>query len=563
MTRTEPSLLQFERKKIVTALMTFILLLLVWSGGISQLSPINGVSNVYAKNSSETVYSPVYIWFFGYVGNEFYPQTTLNISESMMVSLAQNLSNVFGKQRLVLQTAVDEVPLPNGAINQSMISTIQSYVAQLKQYARAVYGRLDFYQFNLTSLPGYGSCTLGGGSGPWYDCPIYNQSELYINELGLNGIWFDHPSQYYSSSCTAGHCGVGAAEFNLMMQNLTTLLPNATFIMNQTPGGLLGYVQQVQGDCGSGVQCTWESQTYASPSPPEKSLAMNQQTLETENGLFPGHVIGHFDAEGPPAIGNNSEEPMSIFADENSSQEVSAMTALLYNATHPALDNETYSMVVPLLGSWTCDCIAYGTSGPNYNGTLYNGLTEGTFARSTISILEQAILNNLPPSSTFGASSDTVGKSVSVSGVDFLPSSQIEISFDGNNIQSVEANSSGDFSTSIVIPPSPAGTNSITVSDGYHSLSASFTVKPSISEKPASAISGKTVKVTGYGFGSSLNVTIDFDGTVLQTQPATIDTNSTGSFTATYVVPSLSAGSYPVTANDTAGNTASGKFKIK
>ncbi len=194
---------------------------------------------------------PVYTWFFGYVGDTFYPQSELGILPQTMIQTAKSLSQTFGKDQLNLLTAVDEIPLKGGTIEPSMIPTIRSYVSTLEQ-SGAVYGRLDMIQFNLTATR-FGDCTS------WSDCPIYNQSALYLNTLGLKGIWFDHVARYYAT--------VGNVTFNQMMQNLTELYPSATFILNHDPTQF-GYITELPG-------YSWGNQTYVSPSPPSNSLVPN------------------------------------------------------------------------------------------------------------------------------------------------------------------------------------------------------------------------------------------------------------------------------------------------
>lgn len=345
------------------------------------------VSNSY-NNASSTTQScsanPTYVWLFGYIGNTFYPKSELGISTSKVLNMASNLSSAAGgPQNLVILTAVDEIPATGGTISgSSNISAIKSYVADLHKYACAVYGRLDFYQFNLTALPGtaYGNCV--GGSFTDYNCPIYNQTRLYIDTLGLNGIWFDHDVFYYDQA--------GNLTYNWLMQNLTKMVPSAKFILNETPAGAKnGYITQLPG-------FSWENQTYVSPSPPAGSLTLSPKKLQTLYAAFPGHVIAHLDAEGPPKlIGSSSSEPMAIFAALNTTQETTVLDGLVYNGGHAPIANESYVMVIPILGAWTfngkLDCTLEPNSsvscvkgsGSNYHGFLYNGFSTGKNARNT------------------------------------------------------------------------------------------------------------------------------------------------------------------------------------
>lgn len=336
------------------------------------------------------------VWLFGYVGDVFYPTAELALSQSTVLKDVKNLSETFGKKNLVLLTAVDEIPLPStGTISESMVPTIASYVSSLKKYASAVYGRLDMYQFNLTAS-GYGNCDPAPAN-----CPIFNQTALFVNQLGLNGIWFDHAAGYWNA--------VGNVTFNEMMQNLTTEFPKTVFILNHTPPpSKFGIITELPG-------FTWEKNTYLAPSPPLTTLVPNYAYVQQLYIRFPGHLLMHMDASGPASLGTSNEqpyEPMSIFADLNSSAEISAFGSLVYNGTHPQFQNESYSTVIPILGSWSYDgpvdnstcappkapnnCIFYldnsgwyYPTGVNYSGYLYNSFSKGKFSRATYENLVQ------------------------------------------------------------------------------------------------------------------------------------------------------------------------------
>lgn len=317
---------------------------------------------------------PVFIWFFGYVGGTYYPMYQLGINQSTMVAVAKNLSSIIPSRRLVLVTSVDEIP--GATINSSMLPVIESYVADLHQYAAAVYGRLDLKQFNLTAQPGttFGDCN--GGPFADYNCPIYNQTRLYLlppkkGGLGLNGIWFDSASQYNNFT--------GSTFFNQMMQNLTASFPSAKFILNHS-NVRYGYITEQPG-------YTWENNTYVCPST-FGNLAPNKTELQQFYSRFPGHVLLHMDADGPSPIGDPSR-PMSIFGNQSSAQEVAVLTKLVKKGLHPgpSFVNESYFTLVPIVGSW--DYI-----NATNDGVLYNSLSVGDYARSTYSNFTMIIVDS-------------------------------------------------------------------------------------------------------------------------------------------------------------------------
>jgi hypothetical protein len=338
-------------------------------------------ANVYAGGSGTSGFNftrdTTFIWYFGFIGNTFYPGNELHLSQQDMVNTARNLDNIFGKKNLILLTSVDEIPQKGGVISKSNIPKIASYISKLKQYASAVYGRLDVIQFNLTSLAGFGNCDPNVNMTP---CPLFNETSMYINQLHLDGIWYDHVVRYYGT--------VGNETFNQMMENLTTDFPNTTFILNHTPPpNNYGYITELPG-------FNWENHSYVAPSPPlsNKTIVVNDNVLQQLYDRFPGHVLMHMDAAGPPGVAEQPKEPMSIFADMTKKQEIKTLTTLVYNGAHPKFANESYSMVIPIVGSWTCNQSVNG--GPNYHGKLYNSLSIGVYPRFTFGAFTQIVLKD-------------------------------------------------------------------------------------------------------------------------------------------------------------------------
>jgi hypothetical protein len=473
------------------------------------------------NNSNRTTSQPVYIWFFGYVGNTFYPEYQLNLSQKTMISLAKNLSQTFGRKNLVMFPVVDETRLPGGTINSSMIPKIRSYVSSLKQYAAQVYGRLTFLQFNLTSPE-----------------TVYNQSSLYINELGLNGIWFDNPSNYYYS--------VGNKTFNDMMQNLTTKFPDATFILNGVVTKY-GYIVPLPG-------YTWEEHTYLAPSPPQGSLTMNEKQIQQLYDLYPGHLIGHFDASGPPPIGD-PESPMSLFANLSSSQEISTLTSFAASGARPTYPNETYATLVPIIGAWTYNG---SLGGADYHGTLYNSLSAGGYPRSTFETFER-IISNFTAVLSISSGRGNVGEEVSLSGSNYSPLSKVKILFDGRVLETANTNSSGGFTSTFIVPPSTAGPHNVSVTDRINSLSLKFVVFPKIIDNPKSGKVGTKAMIAGSGFASYSKVRITLRG--IEVTGAVTD--KFGSFGTSFLVPNhLRPGNYTVRATDSRGHTAFVIFKV-
>src|SRR5207245_1077300 len=104
-------------------------------------------------------------------------------------------------------------------------------------------------------------------------------------------------------------------------------------------------------------------------------------------------------------------------------------------------------------------------------------------------------------------------------------------------------------------------------SSGSNLASATFTVTttplPTISLNPTNRPASTSVKDTGRNFATSSAVTISYDNTNLATNPTTVTTTSTGSFSATITVPaSTTPGGHTVSATDASSNSASATFTV-
>jgi hypothetical protein len=453
----------FPRRGCIRWAFSVLVLILFVSSSVGYSSATSSHSS-NPQTTKAASGGPVYVWLFGYVGNTFYPQTQLGLTPTQVLNVAKNLSNTFGKQNLVILTAVDEIQTyidPNGVISSSMVPTIRSYVSQLKTYASAVYGRLDFLQYNV-SAPSYGSI-----SNP---LSVYNQTDLYVNKLGLSGVWFDRSPSYYSDGPYQKPPGAGPEVFNQMMQNLTTLFPNANFILNQAASQF--------GPITPFANTTWEQHTFICPTVqvvnPGYHLEDNWANLPLYYARFPGHVLLHFDAQGPAPLRAGNFPPMAVFSNMSKSSENSLLQNLAINGTQPSLHQGTsYSIVYPILGSWT----SWNVRGwPQYGQTLYNSLTIGKYHRSTYKSFLNIMKTYRPPTITLSVYSGSVGSTITMKGVYFSPGS-VEIQYDNINITSVAASSSGTFSMTFTIPNSNSGRNNVTAYGGTKISTLAFYVK--------------------------------------------------------------------------------------
>ena len=159
-----------------------------------------------------------------------------------------------------------------------------------------------------------------------------------------------------------------------------------------------------------------------------------------------------------------------------------------------------------------------------------------------------------------------VGTEVEIQGTGFDRNEDITIEFD-NVDQDIEsgdedADTRGEFTCTILIPESTAGDHNITAEDESRNEGrATFTVTPEIIIDPEEGTVGDEVTVTGTGFGNRKDITITFDDDEVDIS-GDEETDTKGSFEATFDVPEVGPGTYEVKAEDTSNNEAEATFEI-
>ena len=80
---------------------------------------------------------------------------------------------------------------------------------------------------------------------------------------------------------------------------------------------------------------------------------------------------------------------------------------------------------------------------------------------------------------TLNPSSGAVGSTVSVTGINFIPSHPVVTKFDGHPVttpSAIKTDSNGGLAVTFKVPVSTAGPHTVTASDGTNTASATFTV---------------------------------------------------------------------------------------
>jgi hypothetical protein len=155
-----------------------------------------------------------------------------------------------------------------------------------------------------------------------------------------------------------------------------------------------------------------------------------------------------------------------------------------------------------------------------------------------------------------------VGTEVEISGDNFAGREDIEIYYADEELDiesgDDKTDSSGEFTTIVLIPKSTAGANTIRVVVGNSEAEAEFAVETEILLDPTSGNVGTDALVSGTGFARRSDVVVYLNNVGV----ATKTTGTKGSFEATITIPELGAGIYDVEAEDEEGNMDTAKFTV-
>jgi hypothetical protein len=210
----------------------------------------------------------------------------------------------------------------------------------------------------------------------------------------------------------------------------------------------------------------------------------------------------------------------------------------------------------------TVTTTAYGTFSCTFsipassNGGHSVSATDASANTASASFTVSPTINLTPTTSTFGST-------VTVSGTGFGASKAITGTFDGTPLTlggSTTTGSTGSFTATFTVPAAAKGSHTVGIIDASgNTASATLAVTAGIFLNPSSGAAGSTVTISGGGFAASLPISFTYNGIALVTTPGTVTTNTAGSFTATFTVPSSATASNTVQASD-GTNTATATF---
>jgi IPT/TIG domain len=193
---------------------------------------------------------------------------------------------------------------------------------------------------------------------------------------------------------------------------------------------------------------------------------------------------------------------------------------------------------------------------------------------------------NVTPTVTLSASTGAPGKGLTVNGSGWPAGNTIFVqigstTFNTDDVCELTASSDGLITGNqpngnCQVPNVPAGSRTLFAIDeqsmGTNVTGTSFTVTPVLVVTPANSSAGSpaspgaTATIQGHGFAATSTVSgFKFNGSAVATSPTSIGTDANGNFTSSVTLtslPSIAAGTYPVTAQDTAPNVGSASLKV-
>jgi hypothetical protein len=174
----------------------------------------------------------------------------------------------------------------------------------------------------------------------------------------------------------------------------------------------------------------------------------------------------------------------------------------------------------------------------------------------------QGIVYVISPDISLSASTAGAGSPIVCSGSGFAALSDISFSLDTTPISGMAVTDvNGTLSpTTLTVPAISGGLHTIRAQDSSGNVAiASVTVTSNISINPASGPPDTVVSISGSGFQANANISITYNGTNITTTPSPIQSDTTGSFTASFNAPTLPSGAYEIVFSDSV-NSASAQF---
>jgi large repetitive protein len=279
--------------------------------------------------------------------------------------------------------------------------------------------------------------------------------------------------------------------------------------------------------------CDFSVPTYAQGTYPVEATA-GENTSSVDFTVVPNVVF--FPAEGSPG------EPVLA---EGTGFAFGAVYAVSWNSSVGICGGAT-----PAGGGSLCS-LSLCTGTTPANGVFYCNFTVPATPAGVHPLVvtnagaDVGALFTLVPGFTVSASAGPVGEVVSVLGGGFDSDAAYTLAWgSGTTLCGGTTGSLGNLSCSFAVPTAPEGTHPLVMTEGSHSITASFTVTASLALFPTSAVPGATVTAEGEGFAAGEPYVVSWSATGTLCSGMT-DRN--GSFVCSFVVPSVAPGTYVIT----------------
>jgi hypothetical protein len=167
----------------------------------------------------------------------------------------------------------------------------------------------------------------------------------------------------------------------------------------------------------------------------------------------------------------------------------------------------------------------------------------------------------ITPQIAIGATTASVGDSVTVYGNGFFASSSVAIYFDNAIVGTVNTDSSGAFDgASFLVPPAYRGTHAVKCKDtSDYTPPINLSIISKLTASPSSGGTGDKITLTGSGFAAGSALSFYWDDSVITGDSVTSDLN--GGFTVPgFTVPTSAKGTHNIKAQDVNSNSANATF---
>lgn len=221
--------------------------------------------------------------------------------------------------------------------------------------------------------------------------------------------------------------------------------------------------------------------------------------------------------------------------------------------------------------SWDTTEIATVTAEEDGTYSYHLNVPSSKVGEHTIKVEDLESLNTatktfiVEPRITLDIEEGPVGTEVTVTGTGFIADAHVDITYDTSlEVDDFPTDSTGSFVVAFNVPPSKAGIHKVTAtdtSDPTVTSDATFTVIPAITISAVQGPIGAEVTVTGTGFAGTSSITYIFGGIDVTPFLAPV-TDEAGSFSASFVVSPIPAGTHTVSVTDEEANTASADFTV-